>query len=73
MNSRVRDTDPQSSPHSVVLDLTPPHVSDHDARYVNLRDVGFVGNVSQPALDEIERNEARANRVVTTAATFAFR
>lgn len=44
-----------------------------EGRRVRLRDLGFVGYVSEPARAEIERNEARAARVVTTAARFAFR
>jgi hypothetical protein len=57
-----------------VWDLTPTRVSDDASRRVNLREeFGFVGFVSQPALAEIARNETRAGRVVTTAATFAFR
>lgn len=56
------------------VDLTPTRVSDDASRRVNLREeFGFVGFVSQPALAEIARNETRAGRVVTTAATFAFR
>lgn len=54
-------------------DLTPGRVSDEDTRRVDLRDLGFVGFVSNEALAEIDRNETRASRVVTTAATFAFR
>jgi hypothetical protein len=54
-------------------DLTPARVADDDSRRVDLRDLGFVGFVSNEALAEIDRNETRASRAVTTAATFAFR
>jgi hypothetical protein len=40
---------------------------------IKLRDYGYVGWVSEPAREEIIQNEMRANRVVTTAARFAFR
>ncbi len=40
---------------------------------IKLRDHGYVGWVSEPAREEIIQNEMRANRVVTTAARFAFR
>ena len=40
---------------------------------VKLRDYGYVGYVTEAAREEIVRNEMRANRVVTTAARFAFR
>jgi hypothetical protein len=57
-----------------VADLTPPRISDDKERRVDLREAfGFVGYVTGPALAEIARNESRACRVVTTAATFAFR
>lgn len=54
-------------------DLTPRRISCDDDRCVDLHDLGFVGHVSDEALAEIDRNEARASRVVTTAAMFAFR
>ena len=57
-----------------IADLTPPRISDDKSRRVNLREeFGFVGYVTGDALAEIARNESRACRVVTTAATFAFR
>lgn len=58
---------------SEVRDLTPSRISEDSTRGVNLRDLGFVGFVSDRALAEIQRNETRASLVVTTAATFAFR
>jgi hypothetical protein len=57
----------------VVRNLTPNPISEDRRRRVNLRDLGFVGLVSCAAMDEIRRNENRASRAVTTAATFAFR
>lgn len=54
-------------------DLTPAREHIDNSREVNLRDLGFVGRVSDEALEEIRRNESRANLVVRTAATFAFR
>ncbi len=42
-------------------------------KIVDLRDVGFIGKLSPKAREEIARNEARASRVLTTAARFAFR
>jgi hypothetical protein len=57
-----------------IADLTPPRISADKSRVVNLREeFGFVGYVTREALDEIARNESRACRVLTTAATFAFR
>lgn len=56
-----------------VSDLTPSRISEDKSRCVNLRDLGFVGYVTASALAEIASNECRASRVVTTAATFAFR
>lgn len=56
-----------------IQDLTPRGVSDDEKRRVDLRELGFVGFVSSAALAEIDRNETRANRVVLTAARFAFR
>lgn len=44
-----------------------------NARVVKLRDLGFVGNVSDEARQEIEQSEVRAGLVLTTAAQFAFR
>ena len=54
-------------------DLTPTRERTDDSRQINLRDLGFIGRVSDDALEEIRRNESRANLVVRTAATFAFR
>jgi hypothetical protein len=56
-----------------VSDLTPSRISLDKSRCVNLHDLGFVGYVTAPAMAEIASNECRASRVVTTAATFAFR
>ena len=42
-------------------------------RVVDLRDLGFVGYVSDDARDEINRSEVRAGLVLTTATNFAFR
>jgi hypothetical protein len=55
------------------VDLTPSRISQDRSRCVNLHELGFVGYVTAPALAEIARSECRASRVVTTAATFAFR
>jgi hypothetical protein len=40
---------------------------------VDLADLGFVGHVSDDARQEIQDQESRAGRVLTTAARFAFR
>lgn len=40
---------------------------------VDMRDLGFKGYVTDGALREIQENDVRAQRVVTTAARFAFR
>jgi len=61
------------SDNSGLRDLTPSRPSANNNRSVNLHEIGFVGYVSQAALDEIQKNETRASLVVTTAATFAFR
>jgi len=50
-----------------------PTVDRTSVRRVNLRDLGFVGYVSNAALDEIDQNEVRASLVLTTATKFAFR
>lgn len=60
------------SEKSAVRDLTPQSTSAH-RRPVDLSTLGFHGFVSPHALDQIKRAEKRASRVVTTAATFAFR
>jgi hypothetical protein len=44
-----------------------------NTRVVNLRELGFVGRVSDEARLEIEESEIRAELVLTTAAQFAFR
>ena len=54
-------------------DLAPSRPLDDQSRRVDLREIGFEGRVSGDALDEIRRDESRANLVVRTAATFAFR
>lgn len=43
------------------------------SRRINLADLGFVGRVSDEARAEIEANERRAARVLTTAHRFLFR
>lgn len=40
---------------------------------INLRDLGFVGRVSDEARAEIEANERRAARVIQTAHRYWFR
>ncbi len=50
-----------------------PSVDRASIRCVNLRDLGFVGYVSDAALDAIDRNEVRASLVLTTSTKFAFR
>ena len=42
-------------------------------RRINLRDLGFVGSVSDEARAEIEANERRAARVLQTAHRYWFR
>jgi hypothetical protein len=44
-----------------------------DEKRIDMREIGFRGSVSETALEEIEQNDMRAQRVVTTAARFAFR
>ena len=44
-----------------------------DSRRINLKDLGFVGNVSDQARAEILANERRAAMVITTAERFWFR
>lgn len=44
-----------------------------NTRVVKLRELGFVGYVSEQARQEIEDSEIRAELVLTTAAQFAFR
>ncbi|WP_293682597.1 hypothetical protein [uncultured Phenylobacterium sp.] len=44
-----------------------------NTRVVKLRELGFVGYVSDEARQEIEQSEVRAGLVLTTAAQFAFR
>lgn len=56
-----------------VLDLTPGTLFQDAQKGVDLRRFGFSGFVSQEALAELRRQEERASRVLTTAATFAFR
>lgn len=46
---------------------------DKPPRVINLRDLGFVGNVSDEARAEIQRNADRANMVLRTADRFWFR
>ena len=41
-------------------------------RRINLRDLGFVGRVSDEARAEIEANERRAQRVISTAHLYWF-
>ena len=44
-----------------------------NTRVVKLRELGFVGTVSDEARQEIEASEIRAELVLTTASQFAFR
>lgn len=44
----------------------------NEPRRVNLRELGFVGTVSDQAHEEIRRAERRAQRVLTTAHLFTF-
>ena len=41
-------------------------------RSINLRDLGFVGTVSEEAREEIRRAERRAARVLTTSHLYTF-
>jgi hypothetical protein len=50
-----------------------PNADRTGVQRVDLRAIGFVGYVSDAALDEIEQNEVRASLVLTTATKFAFR
>lgn len=43
-----------------------------ESRYINLRDLGFVGRVSDAARAEIRANERRAQRVLSTAHWYWF-
>lgn len=43
-----------------------------EGRCINLRDLGFVGRVSDEARAEIRANERRAQRVLTTAHLYWF-
>jgi hypothetical protein len=43
-----------------------------ESRYINLRDLGFVGGVSDKARAEIAANERRAQRVLSTAHLYWF-
>ncbi len=63
----------QMTDNAEFQDLTPAREQVDDSRRVDLSELGFVGRVSGDALEEIRRNESRANLVVRTAATFAFR
>ncbi|MEQ1808654.1 MAG: hypothetical protein ABL889_01920 [Terricaulis sp.] len=67
------DKDPAEMAKNVTMkDLTPSGADDDAVRF-KLSDLGFKGSVSREALEEIQRHETRANRVVLTAAKFAFR
>jgi hypothetical protein len=44
-----------------------------EARRINLRDLGFVGTVSDEARAQIAAHERRAARVLTTAHRYLFR
>ena len=50
-----------------------PTTANSGVQTIDLSRLGFSGHVSPAALEEIERNEARAGLVLTTAAKFAFR
>jgi len=50
-----------------------PTIDRASVRCVNLRDLGFVGYVSDAALEAIDKNEVRASLVLTTSTKFAFR
>lgn len=56
-----------------VLNLTPGTLFQDPQQGIDLRRFGFAGYVSPEALAELRRQEERASRVLTTAATFAFR
>lgn len=43
-----------------------------ESEAINLRDLGFVGTVSEEARAEIKRNEKRAARVLTTSHLYWF-
>jgi hypothetical protein len=63
-------TDRPSSPQPMTKILNPAPSRD---QRVDLRRLGFKGYVSESALREMQENDVRAQRVVTTAARFAFR
>lgn len=44
----------------------------NEPRRVNLRDLGFVGTISEQARAEIRQAELRAQQVLTTAHHFTF-
>jgi hypothetical protein len=54
-----------------VLNLGPRPLP--ESRRINLRDLGFVGRVSDEARAQIEANERRAARVLITAHLYLFR
>jgi len=58
-NDEVRDLTPKTARVGVIE--------------VNLRDLGFRQQLSEAARKKIERNDARASLVISTAARFAFR
>lgn len=70
--ARQETSEPMAKGEPELRDLTPPSVTE-GAHRVDLHELGFVGFVTPEALAAIERSELRANKVLTTAATFAFR
>jgi hypothetical protein len=67
MTSDTDEAGPKA-PMTKILNPEPENV-----KRLDLRDLGFRGYVSEDALREIQNNDVRAQRVVTTAARFAFR
>jgi hypothetical protein len=70
MTSPASDRKKDTTENPVVKVLNP---APSDEKRIDMRDIGFRGSVSETALEEIEQNDMRAQRVVTTAARFAFR
>jgi hypothetical protein len=70
MTSQASDRKKPTTEKNFVKVLNPAPL---DEKRIDMREIGFRGSVSETALEEIEQNDMRAQRVVTTAARFAFR
>ena len=71
MTPPVSDPDKPTTTENEPVKVLNPAPSD-DKR-IDMREIGFRGLVSETALEAIEQNDVQAQRVVTTAARFAFR